>query len=372
VEPNVTIILLIEGFGSTFSKVEIKLTTFIQVKISDTFEFDIMGIRHLNRFFRDNAANGMKVISLAELSGKKIAVDINIYMHKYAAEGSLIESIYSMLSIFRHYSITPIFVFDGKPPAEKKELLLKRREDRKEAIQEYDKLQNILWNNLDIDDTEKQEILGQMDILKRNFVQIKKNDIECVKDLIRAYGATYYDAPGEADELCALLAIKGKVWATLSEDMDMFVYGCPYVIRYMSLLNHSAILYDLKNILHHLGLSQQELREICILSGTDYNSMNDADDNNSHNLHATLKQFKKYFKERKCDKNLQIDGFYDWLLLNTNYIEDYELLVKINGMFDLTNNHVNVKVFESIRIANGPIIHEDIREILKADGFLFH
>jgi hypothetical protein len=69
---------------------------------------------------------------------------------------------------------------------------------------------------------------------------------------------------------------------------------------------------------------------------------------------------------------LQIDGFYDWLLLNTNYIEDYELLVKINGMFDLTNNHVNVKVFESIRIANGPIIHEDIREILKADGFLFH
>jgi len=329
-----------------------------------------MGIRHLNRFFRDNAENAMKVISLSELSGKKIAVDISIYMHKYAAECTLIESIYSMLALFRHYNITPIFVFDGKPPAEKKELLLKRREDRKEALCEFDKLKCVLDNNEDMEDSEKQEIIGQMDILKRNFVKIKKNDVELVKDLIRAYGATYYDAPGEADELCALLAIKGKVWATLSEDMDMFVYGCPHVVRYLSLLNHTAVLYDLKSILQQLGVTQKELREICILSGTDYNSMNDADDNNSHNLHATLKLFKKYFKERKCNKNSEDVGFYEWLIETTNYIEDYEMLVKIYGMFDIANN-VNVKNFESIRIANGPIIHDDIRVILKTDGFLF-
>jgi 5'-3' exonuclease len=330
-----------------------------------------MGIRHLNRFFRENAADGMKVISLSELSGKKIAVDISIYMHKYAAEDTLIESMYSMLSIFRHYNITPIFVFDGKPPAEKKELLVKRREDRKAALCEYDKLKELLANNEDMENIEKQEIQGQMDILKRNFIQIKKNDVECVKDLIRAYGATYYDAPGEADELCALLAIKGKVWATLSEDMDMFVYGCPYVIRYMSLLNHTTILYDLKSILQQLGITQKELREICILSGTDYNSMNDADENKSHNLHSTLKLFKKYLKEKKADKNWECDGFYQWLLANTDYIEDYNLLTRIYDMFDLTNNHVNVKVFETIRIANGPIIQEDIHEILKTDGFLF-
>lgn len=330
-----------------------------------------MGIRHLNRFFRENAADAMKVISLAELSGKKIAVDISIYMHKYVAEDTLIESIYSMLSIFRHYSITPIFVFDGKPPAEKKELLLKRREDRKEALYEYDKLKELLINNQDMEDTEKQEIIGQMDILKRNFVKIHKNDVECVKKLIRAYGATYYDAPGEADELCALLAIKGKVWATLSEDMDMFVYGCPYVIRYLSLLNHTTILYDLKSILQHLGITQQELREICILSGTDYNSMNDAHENKSHNLQATLKIFKKYLKERKNNKIAKDIGFYKWLVENTDYIEDYDLLTRIYDMFDLSNNHTKVQVFDSIRIANGPIITQDIHAILKTDGFIF-
>ena len=327
-----------------------------------------MGIRYLNRFLRDNASSAIKVISLAELSGKKIAVDISIYMHKFAADDSLIENMYAMLSMFRHYNIIPIFVFDGKPPAEKKELLLKRREDRKEALNEYNKLQIVIESNNEMEEVEKQEILGQMDILKRNFIKINKSDIEIVKCLIRAYGATYYDAPGEADEVCALLAIKGKVWATLSEDMDMFVYGCPRVIRFLSLLNHTAVLYDMKTILQNLGLTQKELREICILSGTDYNSLND-NTKNTHNLNSTLKLFKKYFKEKK--KNDISISFYDWLFENTNYIENYNLLIKIYEMFDLSINHVNVQIFDSIRIANGPIIKEDIQKILKNDGFIF-
>jgi flap endonuclease-1 len=326
-----------------------------------------MGIRYLNRFLRDNASSAIKVISLSELSGKKIAVDISIYMHKYAAEDSLIENIYAMLSMFRHYNITPIFVFDGKPPAEKKELLLKRREDKKTALNEFSKLQKLLENNDNMEDCEKQEIVGQMDILKRNFVKINKCDIEIVKGLIRAYGGTYYDAPGEADEVCALLSTKGKVWATLSEDMDMFVYGCPNIIRYLSLLNHTAVLYDMKNILQNLGITQKEFREICILSGTDYNSLNN-DTKNSHDLHATLKIFKKYFKEKKKKENIE---FYDWLLENTSYIEDYDLLTKIYEMFDLSKNHKHVQVFDSIRIANGPILKEEIKEILKMDGFIF-
>jgi len=324
-----------------------------------------MGIRHLNRFFRDHAANAIKIVSLAELSGKKVAVDISIYLHKYTAENTLVESMYAMLSIFRHYNITPIFIFDGKPPAEKKELLMKRREDRSEALEEFNKLQSLLSNNEVMDETEKQEITGQMDILKRKFVKIKKNDIEMVKSLMRSYGATYYDAPGEADELCAMLTIKGNVWATMSEDMDMFVYGCPHVIRYFSLLNHNAVLYDMKIILQKLGVTQKELREICILSGTDYNSLNH-DNKNTHNLHSTLKYFKKYFKEGKNNMD-----FYDWLIENTNYIEDYNLLVKIYDMFDLSKNHVNIQVFDYIRIANGPILIDEIKKILKEDGFIF-
>lgn len=324
-----------------------------------------MGIKHLNRFFKENASESTKFISLSELSGKKIAVDISIYMYKYVSDGTLIENIYLMLSIFRHYNMIPIFVFDGKPPTEKKELLIKRSQDKKEAEEEYNQLKNKLINNDCMDDIEKQDIINNMDMLKRRFVYINKNDIESVKELIRAYGATYYDAPGEADELCALLTIKGKVWACLSEDMDMFVYGCPRVIRYISLLNHTAVIYDMKGILKNLGITQKELREICVLSGTDYNSLND-DTKNSPTLYTTLKQFKKFRK----DKN-NIRDFYEWLLENTNYIKDITNLKNIYNIFDLNTNNVNIKMFENIKIINGPIMKDNIKQILKTDGFLF-
>lgn len=320
-----------------------------------------MGIRHLNRFLKDNASPSIKLCNLSELSGKKIAVDISIYMYRFASNNTLIENIYLMLSVFRHYNIIPIFIFDGKPPSEKHELLKKRKEDKREAENEYNKLKNTLEINKDMDDSDKQEIIYNMDILKKKFVSINKNDIENVKMLIRSYGATYYDAPGEADELCAMLNIKNKVWASLSEDMDMFVYGCPRVIRYFSLLNHTAIVYDVKGILNNLGISQKELREICVLSGTDYNL--ECDDT-KNSLNNTLKLFKKYHKSKSKV------GFYEWLNKDNKFIKDYDLLLKTYNMFEL-NNHFDIKVFEKIKIINGPIIKNEIIKILKTDGFIF-
>jgi hypothetical protein len=336
-----------------------------------------MGIKHLNKFLRDEAQNSIRFISLSELSGKKIAVDISIYMYKYVSEGTLLENMYLMLSTLRYYNIAPVFIFDGKPPPEKKELLIKRKEDKQDAENEYNKLKKQLENK-EIDNLEKQDVINNMDILKKKFIYVSKNDIDNVKELIRAYGASYYDAPGEADELCALLVIKNKVWACLSEDMDMFVYGCARVIRYLSLLNKTAVLYDTKGILNNLGISQKELRQICVISGTDYsfnkkseitnntNNDNNDNDNNNPTLHKTLRYFKKYHNE-----NLEID-FYDWLKTNTDYIKDYEGLMKIYSLFELNDGcHKHLKIFENIQILNGPIIKSDIKNIIRSEGFIF-
>jgi 5'-3' exonuclease len=296
------------------------------------------------------------------LSGKKIAVDISIYMYKFQSDNVLIENIYLMLSIFRHYKIIPIFIFDGKSPTEKKALLEKRRADKKEAEKQYNKLKKVLNENNDIDEADKQEIISNMDVLKKQFVYITREKIDEVKDLIRSYGATYYDAHGEADELCAQLVLKNKVWACLSEDMDMFVYGCHRVIRYISLLNHTIVLYDIKEILDKLQITQQELREICVISGTDYNMYNDVN-KNIHNLQQTLKLFYKYKKQN------EETNFYEWLLKNTNYIVDYELLKNIYDLFDL--KYCNMEFVDHIKIINGPILWDDITKILRNDGFLF-
>jgi hypothetical protein len=269
-----------------------------------------------------------------------------------------------MLSTFRYYNIEPVFIFDGKPPPEKKELLQKRKEDKLDAENEY----RILKKQLDscfIDDIEKQELIANMDILKKKFIYISKNDIDNVKSLIRAYGATYYDAHGEADELCAWLVIKNKVWACLSEDMDMFVYGCGYVIRYLSLLNKTAVLYDTKGILNSLGITQKELKQICVISGTDYsfNKKSVCNNDNIPTLYKTLSYFKKYHKEKS-----DLD-FYNWLREKTDYIQDYEGLIKTYNLFELNNK--NLELFENILIFNGPIIKKDINNIIKLEGFIF-
>lgn len=331
-----------------------------------------MGIQHLNQFLKKNTAASIKIISFKDLTGKKVAVDANIYMYRYATEETLIESMYTMLSLFRHYNISPIFIFDGKPPPEKREILLNRRKNRKDAYEEYDKLQNSLSNGQEgKDDTEKSEIVERMKSLKKKFVHINKNDICTVKRLIASYGACHYTATGEADELCAWLAVNEKVWGVMSEDMDMFAYGCPNIIRYVSLLKQTCVWYDLRNILFQLKLTQRDLREICILSGTDYNCNKD---NNVNGLHSTLKLFKRYYSEKSQDT----ESFYEWLSKNTEQIKDYdydydydyEKLKKIYDMFDLKGVKENYD-YGSIQIVNGPICKNSLNEILEQDGFIF-
>ena len=325
-----------------------------------------MGIRHLNRFLKDSCSESIRSINMADLSGKRIAVDISIYLYKYEAENALLENIYVMLSIFRHYNIIPIFIFDGKPPPEKKLLLMKRREDREEAQQEYDKLVLQLKNmdTIGSEDKEKQEVIENMVQLKRQMTQINREQIGKVKSLMRAYGATYYDAIGEADELCALLVIKKKVWACLSEDMDLFVYGCTRVLRYLSLLNHTAVLYYMKGILRELNMTQDQFKEICVLSGTDYN-INANGSNNKVNLACTVKHFRKY-QEIKTEIS-----FYKWLSETTEYVSDIELLEKIIDMFNLNGHQNKLDIFKEIKIIHGPIRQDEIEAIMKEEDFIF-
>jgi flap endonuclease-1 len=325
-----------------------------------------MGIKHLNKFFRTECGESIKAITIAELSGKKIAVDISIYIYKYESNEALIENMYLLLATFRQYNIIPIFVFDGKPPTEKKALLQKRKEDKKEAEKEYIILKQKLENN-NVPEHDKEEIINNMDLLKKQFIYITREKINIVKSLIRSYGATYYDAPGEADELCALLVLKNKVWACLSEDMDMFVYGCTRVIRYLSLFHRTAMLYDMKGILESLNITQKELREICVLSGTDYNIQNGDKIKNKPNLYDTIKLFNKYKKEKEKENGTL--EFYEWLKINSDYITDYELLKNIYDIFELKKS--NLTTFEKIKISNGPIDCKNIKNILKTDGFIF-
>ena len=48
----------------------------------------------------------------------------------------------------------------------------------------------------------------------------------------------------------------------MSEDMDMFIYGCPRVLKYFSILKNTVVLYELKDILESLDMDFTNFKNI--------------------------------------------------------------------------------------------------------------
>lgn len=280
-----------------------------------------MGIRYLNKYLLDNCTSkSIQKIHLSCISGKCIVIDTSIYMYKFAAEDALIENMYLLISILKNYKIRPIFIFDGKPPDEKRELLRIRRNLKINAETKYNEMKKktIL--------TSKE--LKEMESLKRQFVNITDEDICNVKKLMDLYGITYYTSSGEADQLCCYLVKEKQVWGCLSDDMDMFIYGCQRVMRGISLLNHTVILYKTNSILRELSISFSAFQYILILCGTDYN----VEYKDQHKLNVVFSYYKKYYNNLKENKNISAElpdyhAFHAWLCEeNTNKETDVSIL----------------------------------------------
>ena len=260
-----------------------------------------------------------------------------------------------MISLFRYHDITPVFVFDGEPPAEKRELLEERKRDKEEAKKRWLELEEEL-NTTSKDDEKVSELIEEMDKEKKKFVKISWKDINDVKELMRAYGVNIIEAEGEADQICAKLVQKKLVDGCLSEDMDMFVYGCNKVYRYLSLLNSTVVQYDLRKILQCLNLTINEFKQICILSGTDYNVHLD----DQINIYGALKLFGKYKKKNGND-------FFQWLSDN-NRISDYTKLTDVDKMFDVYTMNIE---FSKSKFRNKFYNSDDVKNIMQRNGFIY-
>jgi flap endonuclease-1 len=317
-----------------------------------------MGIRYLNRFLEDNCLkDSIKKTHLSKLKNKVMVVDTSIYLYRFLSENLLMENMYLFITILKKYKIKPIFIFDGKPPSEKKELLQQRRAEKKKAEEKYIELNNLLLNEDNPDNEDKKKIVNEMEKLKRTFVKINDEDVKRVKNLMDAFGVNYYDAPGEADQLCGYLVKKNKAWGCISDDTDMFLYGCNYILRNINLLKHTCILYDKVSILKDLEMSENIFCEIMILSGTDYNI------DSKTSLKETIRWYYKYLDYYyRCKKeNKIIPTFYTWLVQNTKYITDYNNLLKIYQIF----NNDDLKEWDNMEIPNKKMDLLLINEIMK-------
>lgn len=328
-----------------------------------------MGIRYLNRFLLDKCSHkSIHKIHLKFLENKTLVIDTSIYLYKFINENALLENMYLFISLLKNYKIKPIFIFDGKPPIEKKELLIKRYIEKKEAEKKYMNLKSTITDMSinDMTEEEKKELMMELENLKRQFARITENDITQVKQLMDAYGVVYFDAPSEADQLCAYLVNKEKAWGCISDDMDMFLYGCPYVIRNISLINHTAMLYDTVSILEDLEISKKNFIEIMVLSGTDYNIKTNT------SLLQTMNFYNDYNKYSKVctESELKPLEFYVWLIKNTSYIENFKKLLHTYQMFQI-NYQIDLEKWSNVEIHEKPVNMDAIKNIMVNEGFVF-
>ena len=333
-----------------------------------------MGIRNLNRFIQTKCPNASSRIHLEQLRGKKIAVDTSIYMYRFAGESALLENMYLMASLFRHYNIHAVFVFDGIPPAQKTELIESRKRKKDQARQQYDIVADQLKQRQRTEyyNPEIAELEETMTQLRKRFARLRDCDIENVKELLVSFGFAIIDAEGEADVLCAKLAIKKRVYACLSDDTDMFVYGCPFVLRHISLLNHSVVSYTMADILAEIGISQHEFKMMCVVNGTDYDAPPAAAASDRiFQIYDLLMEFKRLSpKEQK--KYQDGGGFYDWLderkkgvLVTSGSVIS---MMTNEALFDTTANDQ----YKQLVILNRNDIHKRrIVELMMKEDFIF-
>lgn len=310
-----------------------------------------MGIPKLNKLLLEKCNNTdfIRKIHLKELEGKTIVIDTSIYLYKFSAQNRLIENFYLLISLFLYNNITPLFVFDGKPPPEKKELLQKRKINKKAAEFEYHKLQEQLSESLT--KQQRNEIQEKMDKLKKDFIKIKEKDIAIIQELLSYYGITYYTSEGEADLLCCKLVLSNHAWACLSDDMDLFVYGCTRILRYISILNGTVLYYETNNIYQNLNIPLNDFKKIITLSGTDYNLEKNI------NIHKCFDYYYSFIKEENSD------DFYEWLLSN-NIIKNPDELREIYKLFD-TDVYINYNKIENDKNM------KQLRELLTQNDFIF-
>ena len=360
-----------------------------------------MGIRNLNRFIQHKCPSASTRVHLRDLSGKRLAVDTSIYMYRYSGEGALLENMYLMASVFRHYNIHAVFVFDGMPPPQKTDVIEKRKKKKDEAQKQYDALVKLTKEKKDapaghITTSELDDIEETMRELKKQFVRLRDCDISSVKELLVSFGFATIDAEGEADALCAKLSIKKRVDAVLSDDTDMFVYGCPVVLRNISLLNHSVIRYDTAGILKTLQLTQHDLKMMCVVSGTDYSQHLSTHEKpistepeyiSPDVVFKKLTQFKTLTSKDSQKYHESGGGFYDWYveqqtqenrkkpqpLRISNQTSSITYLMN-ESMFDISSNDTsgtNIG-YKQLVVLNRENIHRKrIVEIMMKEDFIF-
>lgn len=254
-----------------------------------------MGIKDLYKYLTSRHPECFKPIHFSSLAFEKVAIDMMnvLYMYKARDEKNWMENVVRFLLKLRNMYIHPICVFDGPTHPMKRDTVLKRRSDRergrkrtdelKESLEHYTKTQEVQPNLKLLVDSKNEfvsrlsnqilvtQIEEYLEKQYRNYnIFFHTADVEAMKEIISALGIDVYTAPFDGEAYCSFLSAQGVVSAVLSNDSDVFFFGCKMVICKFN--EDGGYSLSLNDVLNALEVNSTEFVDLCILCGTDYNA----------------------------------------------------------------------------------------------------
>lgn len=227
-----------------------------------------------------------KPIAIKDLRGKILAIDAYNNLYQYlttirAADGSVLTDtkgrvtshligLFNRSTSLMEQGLKLVFVFDGKPPAIKKKTWEKRAEVKQEAA-------------LKLQEAELAGDIAGMRKFASRTARLNKEMLDDAKNIITALGLPMVQAPSEGEAQTAYMVKKGTAYASVSQDYDNLIFGCPRLVKNLSIAGKrkktGKLAYEtvqpemiiLSEVLDALQLSLEQLIVVAILIGTDYN-----------------------------------------------------------------------------------------------------
>lgn len=224
-------------------------------------------------------------ISMSDLLGRVIAIDTYNTLYQFLSiirqpDGTpLMDSqgrttshlsglIYRTANLIEA-GIKPVFVFDGEPPEFKSATLEERSKIREQAEKQW----------------QKAKAAGSEDAFKyaQASARLNKEIVQNSQELIKRMGLPWVQAPSEGEAQAAFMVSQGDAHAVSSQDYDSLLFGANLLLRNLAVtgrrklpgknvyINVQPELIELERGLMELGISMEQLVDIALLVGTDFN-----------------------------------------------------------------------------------------------------
>jgi flap endonuclease-1 len=163
-----------------------------------------------------------------------------------------------------------VFVFDGEPPELKEMEIRRRHQIKEEATIRYERALS-------------KGKIREAKTYAQATSQLKDVMVEDAKRLLDTMGVPWIDAPSEGEAQAAFVAANGDVWAVASQDHDSLLFGAPTMVKNLAITGRRKLprrdayvevepkIVELGKVLKTLSLSKEQLVDVGILIGTDFN-----------------------------------------------------------------------------------------------------